>query len=170
MLVLAALAGCTPAGGNANEFIVNGSVSGATAAQSARVAVLWRVNATAPYQYKFGDGTASQYQFVLTLEGDPPAAAINASGLAIGEVVMFSGEIAGGVYTATPTLLAATMDSAVIWKDPLGSGLGTWDVSFGGRYSCAKCVRPVTGLDSYQLTGCAQVNLVVGGAATCHWY
>ena len=169
MLAIAALAACTPSG-NANEFVVQGAVTGNNAPQSSNVAVLWRVTAATPYQYKFGDGTASALEFTLTLDGDPPAAAINTSGIAVGEVVMFDMALSNGTYVGTPPVLGVSTNHAVIWKDPLGSGLGTWDVSFGARYSCAKCVRPVTGLDSYELIGCAQVSLVYGGTSTCHWY
>jgi hypothetical protein len=171
-IVLALVAACSGTGGTGGDFVVTGAVTGATAPQSTRVAVLWTVTTDPLYQYKFGDGTASQYEFVLTMYGDPPAAAINDSGIAVGEVVMFSSDasIPDGVYGGGTTLLGITMDHALIWKDVTATGMNSWDVAFGARYSCAKCVRQTTGLDRYELTGCAQMTVAIGGAATCQWY
>jgi hypothetical protein len=170
-LLLATLAACTQTDGT-TDFNVAAPVMG-TAPQSSRVAVLWTVNSAQPYQYKFGDGTASMLEYVVTLDGTPPPAAINTSGLAIGEVILFSADatIPDGVFAGGVTQVGVTMDYALIWKDPLGAGLGTWDTAFGANYSCAKCQRSTGGgLDGYVLTGCAQMTLIIGGAATCSWY
>jgi len=168
LLVSLALVGCAANNGSAG-FEIDGIVQGAGAPASGHVVVVWDLVDT---DYKFGDGTATNTSFMLTLDGNPPAGAVTPSGIAVGFPVLLADGTTvpdGPITLAALTRLGIAVDFAVIWKDPTGPGLGTWDAGFGANYSCGKCVRATTGLDSFQLTPCAGFTIVFGGATVCNW-
>ncbi len=171
-LALVVLAGCT-GGAGSGAFDIDGNIAGTGAPGT--IAVVWDVAAATPYTYKFGDGMAtSPTSFVASLVADPPAGAINANGLAVGYVVMLpSGtRVDDGVVDLSSTRIGDSADYGIIWKSGTEMAQYSWDASFGARYSCAHCVRSVSGSqpDSFELTACANVTVVMPAAPTCAWF
>jgi len=169
-MVVVALVGCATNSGSG--FEIDGNVQGAGAPPASHVVVLWDLTDTG---YKFGDGTASNTAFMVTFDTTPPAGAITPAGIAVGfPMLVADGTVVPDGPIADITTIAyigIAVDYGVIWKDPTGAGLGTWDVSFGPNYSCGKCVRATTGTahDTFTLTPCANFTIVFGATATCNW-
>jgi hypothetical protein len=166
VLALALAAGCGGIGTGA--FEIDGNIAGTGATGS--IVVLWQVNGAT---YKFGDGMAkSPTTFVATLPTDPPAGAINSNGLAVGFVAMLpeGTRVDDGVVDLRTTMIGASADYGVIWKSATEMPSHSWDASFGARYSCAHCVRGGGALDSFELTACANITVVMPAAATCAWF
>lgn len=172
LVIVAALAGCTSNG--STGFEIKGGVTGTSPPASGQVLMLWDLVDSA---YKWGDGTATATSFAITLDTDPPAGAINPGGLAVGYVVLVADgtNVADGAYTSATlnfSILGISSDTAIIWRDALGSGAGlSWESSFGARYSCGHCVRQTTGHDTFELTPCANVTIDAGAAlaSVCNW-
>jgi hypothetical protein len=171
-LALVVLAGCTGAPGS-GAFDIDGNISGTGATGS--IVVVWDVAAATPYTYKFGDGMAtSPTSFVASLVGAPPAGAMNSNGLAVGYVVMLpSGtHVDDGIVDLRSTRIGDSAEYGVIWKSGTETVVRPWEATFGANYSCAHCVRSVSGSqpDSFELTACANVTVVMPAAPTCSWF
>jgi hypothetical protein len=167
-LLLLALVGCS--GSAATGFEVDGSVSGSAPA-SGTVVVLWD---TIQNVYKWGDGVSSGPSFTMTLDFTPPSGIeVPMTGVAVGYPVLVPDGtvIAEGVVDfKTLSYLGITTDYGIIYKDPLGAGLGlTWDETFGGGFSCGHCIRQITGHDIFELTPCANVRIDIGSTTACNW-
>lgn len=168
-LVLAVVAGCASNG--ATGFEIDGTISGSAPAAT-KVVVFWD---RAGSGYKWGDGSGSASSFTVTLADDPPPGAqVGSSGLAVGFPVLIdaSASVPDGPTDLSFARLGIATDTAIIWKDPLGSGAGTsWESTFGARYSCGHCVRQTSGNDTFELTPCANETIVIGGAVAqlCNW-
>jgi hypothetical protein len=167
-LLLVALVGCSNS--MATGFEVDGFVSG-SAPQSGTVVAVWD---TSGGTYKWGDGTSSGTSFTATLDfTPPPGIEFGTSGVAVGNLVLVpDGTVIadGTIDLTTLSYLGISTGYSIIYKDALASGLGlTWDESFGGGYSCAQCITPITGKDIYQLTPCANVTIDIGSTRTCNW-
>ena len=166
MLAAVGCGGTTSSGG----FEIDGVVQGAGAPPASHVVVLWDLVDTG---YKFGDGTATDTAFTVTLETSPPAGAIVPGGIAVGYPLL----VADGTVvpdgpitdiTAIP-YLGIPVDFAIIWKDPTGAGLNMWDAAFGPNYSCGRCVHAQSGHDTFELTPCGGFTIVFGATDPCNW-
>jgi hypothetical protein len=166
-LLLLALVGCS--GTAATGFEVDGSISGSAPA-SGTVVVVWD---TTQNVYKWGDGVSSDSSFTVTLDFTPPTGIqVPTTGVAVGYPVLVPDGtvIADGVIDFdTLSYLGITTDYGIIYKDPLGTGLGTWDANFGGGFSCAHCIRQITGHDIFELTPCVNVRIDAGSTTACNW-
>lgn len=168
-LLLLALVGCS-SNGSVNGFEIDGNVSG-SAPSAGTVVVVWD---TIQDAFKWGDGTSSGASFTVTLDLAPPLGIqVPNSGVAVGYPVLVPDGtvIADGVVDLTNlSYLGITTDQAIVWKDATAAGLGlTWDATFGAGYSCAHCIRQITGHDTLELTPCANVTIDVGSTTACNW-
>jgi hypothetical protein len=167
-LLLLALVGCS--GSTATGFEIDGNVS-AGAPANGTVVVLWD---TIQSVYKWGDGVSSDASFTVTLDfTPPPGIAVPTTGVAVGYPVLVPDGtvIADGVIDfKTLSYLGISTDYGIVYKDALATGLGvTWDETFGAGYSCAHCIRQITGHDTFELTPCANVTIDVGSTTACNW-
>ena len=153
------LAACNGAG--SLDFTIDGNVSGAGAPTAGMVIVSWQLSGQTATS-TFGQGSATKTAFSVDLANDPPPQAINADGVGVGVFVL----AAGGAN------IGNSADYAVIWRDVSNATPAhPWEANFGARYSCAHCVRGGAGaLDSFELTPCANVTIVVPAGTTCTWY
>ncbi|MBV8757388.1 MAG: hypothetical protein JO257_08945 [Deltaproteobacteria bacterium] len=172
-LLLIALAACTSTA-NGGKFNVDGNISG-SAPPTGKVVFVWD---TRSQQYKWGEGTSTAGNFTVTLDPSPPKDAFIAmTGDAVGIPVLIdnSQTIADGPVTlGSVARLGIATDYAVIYKTSTVEDVPDlpWVKTFGASYSCAMCVRGGNGgKDSWQLTPCANVQIVVGGAdaSVCNW-
>jgi hypothetical protein len=171
-LLLVGLVGCSTTA--SSGFEIKGSVTGTSPPASGQVLMLWDLVDTA---YKWGDGTATATSYAITLDTDPPAGAILPGGLAVGYVVLVADgtNVPDGPYTSATLnfpILGITSDTAIIWRDALGSGAGlSWEAAFGARSSCGHGVRQTTGHDTFELTPCANMTIDAGAAlaSACNW-
>jgi hypothetical protein len=170
LAVVVTLVGCASNG--STGFEIDGSVQGTGAPAASKVVIVWDRVDTA---YKWGDGTGSASAFTVTLAEAPPLAAqVGSAGLAVGYPVLIDGSetVSDGTTDLTFARLGIATDYAIIWKDALGSGADLpWETAFGGNYSCGHCVRQTTGHDTFELTPCANMTIVLGAAtdAVCNW-
>ena len=68
---------------------VSGSVDATVPSEAQTAVIIWEVSSGSPdYVYKFGEGTAADGRFSITLSSDPPAEAINSYGLGVGLVAV----------------------------------------------------------------------------------
>jgi hypothetical protein len=172
-LWLLAVVACATNG--STGFEIDGSIYGSAPATS-KVVIYWDLKA---HGYKWGDGSGSASSFTITLADDPPPGAqFNASGLAVGFPVLVDDSVTVGDGPTDMTFqrLGIATDYAIIWRDVTGSGAGTsWESSFGARYSCAHCVRSMSGsasFDSFELTPCATETIPIGAppqSTLCNW-
>jgi hypothetical protein len=166
-LLLLALVGCS--GSTATGFEVDGTISGSAPA-SGTVVVVWD---TTQNVYKWGDGVSTDSSFTVTLDFTPPAGIeVPTTGVAVGYPLLVpDGTVIpdGVIDFKTLSYLGITTDYGIIYKDPLGTGLGTWDASFGGGFSCAHCIRQFTGHDIFELTPCVNVRIDAGSTTACNW-
>lgn len=172
-LLLIALIACTTSA-SSGKFAIDGNISG-SAPPTAKVVFAWN---TTQQLYKWGEGASTSGTFTVSLDPVPPNQTfIVMTGDAVGIPVLVDSSAAiadGPIDLATTPHLGLATDYAVIYK---GSTVETvpnlpWVASFGASYSCAKCVRGGNGaLDSWELTPCANVQIVIGGAdaAVCKW-
>jgi hypothetical protein len=166
-LLLLALVGCS--GSTATGFEVDGSISGSAPA-SGTVVVLWD---TTQNVYKWGDGVSNDASYTVTLDfTPPPGIEVPTTGIAVGYPVLVPDgtEIPEGVIDFDSlSYLGISTDYGIIYKDPLGTGLGAWDANFGGGFSCAHCIRQFTGHDTFELTPCVNVTIDAGSTTACNW-
>ena len=173
LLLLLGLAACTSTA-NGGKFAVDGNISG-SAPPTGTVVFVWD---TTSERYKWGDGTSTTGNYTVSLGASPPTDAfISMTGDAVGIPVLVdaTATVPDGPITlaSTPHLGIAT-DYAVIYKTSTVEDVPTlpWVKTFGASYSCAKCVRGGNGnVDSWELTPCANVQIVIGAADTaiCNW-
>jgi hypothetical protein len=157
---------------NPNGFEIDGSISGSAPATS-KVVMFWDTGSGSGSGFKWGDGSGSASSFTITLDGDPPPGAqVGLTGLAVGFPVLIDSSVTVGDGPTGLTFqhLGIATDTAIIWRNVLGSGDGTsWESSFGARYSCGHCVRGNP--DTFELTPCANETIVIGAATSqlCNW-
>ncbi len=172
-LLLVALTACTSSA-SSGKFAIDGNVSG-SAPPSGNVVFVWD---TTQQLTKWGDGTSMASTFTVSLDPVPPGNTfITMTGDAVGIPVLIdtSATVADGpIDLATTPHLGIATDYAVIYKGSTVEDVPglPWVSTFGASYSCAKCVRGGNGnLDSWELTPCANVQIVIGAAdtAVCNW-
>lgn len=56
------------------------------------------------------------------------------------------------------TVLGASSQHAIIWRDPSRPGLD-WSESFPDGFGCGKCVPAEEGFDSYEQVDCSEVEV-----------
>lgn len=173
-LLLLGLAACTSTA-NGGKFAVDGNIMG-SAPPTGTVVFVWDTTAAL---YKWGDGTSTTGSYSVSLGASPPTDAfITMTGDAVGIPVLVDSTATvadGPIDLATTTHLGIATDYAVIYKTSTVEDVPNlpWVKTFGASYSCAKCVRGGNGnLDSWELTPCANVQIVVGAAdsAICKWH
>jgi hypothetical protein len=167
-LLLLGLTACTTAA-SGNKFAVDGNISGSPP-PAASVMFVWDTTAAT---YKWGNGTSMMGNFTVSLDASPPNDAFIAmTGDAVGIPVMIDSSLAvpdGPIDLSTIAHLGIATDYAVIYKTSTVEDVPTlpWVKTFGASYSCAMCVRGGNGAhDSWQLTPCANVQIVIGAADT----
>ncbi len=159
-------------------FDVMGRVNemGGTAPESGKVLVLWSVVEGSDYLYKFGEGTSTPAQFVVSFSMVPPPEALNLDSLGVGIVVLVpeAFQLADGVVldenALVAELLGATPQHAIIYRD--GATGISWEGGFPQGYSCGMCVPGMGGFDSYTPVDCSTVELLVGDINSfdfCNW-
>ena len=171
-LLLIGLAACTSSSGS--TFAVDGNVSG-SAPPTGKVVFVWN---TMTGLQKWGDGTSMGTSFTVDLQPTPPMDTfLTMTGVAVGVPMLVDNSVSiadGPITLASIARLGIATDYAVIYKSATVETNPNlpWVASFGASYSCAMCVRGGNGAhDSWQLTPCANVQIVVGGAdsAICNW-
>ncbi len=160
-------------GGCSSGFEVTGDVN-----TDKDVMLLWTVSSGSPdYVYKFGEGTADGESFELSLDGDPPAEAINSYGIGVAIVSTIpdgmdipedgklDGDIVETYFDGNPLI---SNEKAIIFKSA-GEGLD-WSDDFSDGYTCGQCVRGGEGdFDSFEPGSCDDFDLSVESDAFCDW-
>ena len=173
-LLLLGLAACT-SNASGGKFAVDGNIMG-SAPPAGTVVFVWD---TTQALYKWGDGTSTNTTYTVSLAPSPPMDAfITMTGDAVGIPVLVPSTATipdGAIDLANTMQLGIATDYAVIYKTSTVEDVPNlpWVKTFGASYSCAKCVRGGNGnLDSWELTPCANVQIVVGAADTaiCKWH
>lgn len=158
----------------AGVFGFNGIV-GTGAPATGRTVVMWVVSSGSPdYIYKFGEGTSSGAQFVVSFSANPPAAALNSYGIGVGIVALLA---PGTAVPADGMVDEMVLDGAgytplhaVIYKDATANpSIVPWIAPFPQGYSCGRCVEATTGFDSFEPTTCTTVEVDMTPANACNW-
>jgi len=165
----------------AGAFDFAGPVSGATPPASAKVIVIWTVSSGQDYSYKYGEGTSSGTQYVVSLAADPPPAealnTLDTSSAGVGFLLLVPADtvVPDGVVDETqlPTPLGASARHAIIWRNDGTDQFLPWTADFpSGEYACGACVDSTTGFDSYTPVDCTEVDIQSGDLAAldfCNW-
>jgi hypothetical protein len=169
-------AACGNDAASGNEDAVRGTIVGSPVPPASKVVVLWGVSSGSPdYTYKFGEGTATGAQYVVSLGEDPPAEAINRYGIGIGLLVLVDAQQTipeGKLDDATiDTFLGLSRRHAVIWRADDAQDLD-WSGAFPRGYSCGRCVDAPEGeiFDSFEPVACTGIEIQVGEIdGVCNW-
>ncbi len=147
-----------------SELSLEGSVTGEMVAERTRAVAVWNVTSGSPdYAFKYGEGSSTGRDFVLSLGSAPPAEAVNAYGVAVGIVALVPEDVEipeGKVTAEALQMLGFSTKHAIIWKATPTSGMG-WMQSFPGGYACGRCKAAPEGetLDSYERVSCSQFQV-----------
>lgn len=158
----------------AGVFGFNGIV-GTDAPATGNTVVIWVVSSGSPdYIYKFGQGTSTGAQFVVSFSTNPPAAALNSYGIGVGIVALLA---PGTAVPADGMVDEMVLDGAgytplhaVIYKDATANpAVVPWIAPFPLGYSCGRCVEASAGFDSFEPTACTTVEVDMTPANACNW-
>ena len=173
-LLLVALTACSSSA-SSGKFAIDGNISGAPP-PTGTVVFVWD---TTQQLYKWGDGTSTAGNYSVSLDPVPPKDAfITMTGVAVGYPVLVdaTATVPDGPYMLDSTQrLGLATNYAVIYKSSTVETNANfpWIDMFGASYSCAMCVKGGNGgnLDSWQLTPCANVQIVIGAGdgEICRW-
>lgn len=174
-LGLVALAGAckdSPVESRVAPFTISGTVvnnTGAPLPENARALVLWEVSAADPdYAYVFGEGTIDRNtnRFTITLDGAPPAEALNAGVLGVGMVIVTTDQTirAGRAPDAlAAAMLGATPRHAVIFRRgalPTGVTID-WVDAFPQGFGVGRGVDRTDTFDDFEPVGASAMELIV---------
>ena len=130
------------------------------------------------YEYIYGSGFAivGTHIFDVNLAAAPPAAAINAYGMAIGIIAALPPETTPpeeGILRSdlSGEIVGATSRHAIIWKAYCAPDY-EWFADFSPGYSCGECVSGDQGFDSFQPVDCSHAVLHVAPFDSldfCNW-
>jgi hypothetical protein len=155
-------------------FSVMGTV-GTGAPATGLTVVVWVVSSGSPdYIYKFGEGSSTGAQFIVSMSTVPPAAAINSYGIAVGLVAVLAAGTAipadGMIDEMVLDGAGYTPDHAIIYKAPDANPSTPWMMAFPVGYSCGQCV-PATGggFDTFVVTTCSTVEVDMTPTSGCNW-
>jgi len=138
------------------------------------VVVAWIVSSGSPdYVYKFGHGTSTETQYMVSFSGDPPAAALNSYGVGVGILAILA---PGTVLPADgmvqdPLFNGAKFatDYAVIYRATGTTPPVTWMQGFPDGFACGRCVRAASGFDTFEVTQCSGVQILMNPLGLCNW-
>jgi hypothetical protein len=170
----AAACGNDAESGGANT--VQGTLVGTPPAPASKIVVVWSVSSGSPdYVFKFGEGSVTGAKYVVSLERDPPAEAINRYGIGIGMLALVDAQLSipeGKVDEATvDAVLGVSRRHAVIWRAEGAQDL-SWSGAFPRGYSCGRCVDAPEGeiFDSFEPVECTGIEIQVGEIDdVCNW-
>ncbi len=153
-------------------FSFEGSV-GTGAPMSGRLVVLWVVSSSSPdYVYKFGGGASAHATYVVSFASDPPQAAINSYGIAVGIVALLPPTATvppDGVFTSDiDDLPGFTSLHAVIYRATTATPL-PWIGPFPQGYSCGRCVEVPNDFDGFEPVECSTVHIELAPDDVCNW-
>jgi hypothetical protein len=127
------------------------------------------------YAFKFGEGSVTGAKYVVSLDGDPPAEALNRYGIGIGVLALVDAQVAipeGKVDEATfDAVLGLSPRHAVIWRAEGAQDL-SWSGAFPRGYSCGRCVDAPEGetFDSFEPVECSGIEIQMGQVdGVCNW-
>jgi len=150
-LALLALSGCSPPSrelGTAlpTPYVVRGTVSVRDMPANSRLVVVWLVKNDRPALIKFGEASPTEPTYELVFSTNPPARAIEPSGVAVGLTVLLDDRVEvaadGDDFDATslePHVLGSAEFEKVIWRGPGVGPVPAWAQAFPMGYSCGRC-------------------------------
>ena len=152
-------------------FVVDGFVDIATN-PSASVIGVWEIAGNPPTHYKLGDGVRLYEQFTLGFDIDPPPEALNPDGVGVALVIMLP-ELTtvpdGPVDLGRLGALGVSANTAIVYRTGTSDG-PAWSDAMPLRFSCARCVRSGSNLDTYELAPCASVLVQSPVTPLCAWF
>jgi hypothetical protein len=169
------------AGTSTATFSVRGGLVGTPPVAASEVMVLWQVTSGSPdYLYVYGRASSGATSYVLSIGMDPPPAAVNSYGVAVGFVALAeqaamlpSGRI-GDAELAQVRGLSAR--HAVIWKGASApSGVLSWSDGFAAGYSCGRCVDVPGTFDRFEPVECGNIPVEIPASGDiedldiCNW-